>query len=395
MDLYNYYKDLFKDESKPLAFLDADKLENNVKELLKRCPGKKIRVASKSVRCVPVLKQLLSDTENFIGIMSYSGAETLYLLEHGFDNILLGYPVTDRGQISELCRAIGKGNKICFMVDLSEHVQLIQDAAARHGVTAEICIDIDMSSRFPFLYFGVYRSSVRDIEGLKDLAGYIRSCPNVRLSGIMGYESQIAGLGDRVKGEGIKNYVVRFLKKRSVKEIRKRRQDCVDYLIKSGFTIELVNGGGTGSLETTSEESCVTEVTIGSGFYSSHLFDSYVQFRHEPAVAFMLDITRNPEPGIFTCAGGGYVASGAVGINKLPLPYLPEGVELIANEGAGEVQTPFVYKGKQPLKPGDPLIMRHSKAGEVCERFNELYVVSKGKITDRYKTYRGEGKSFM
>ncbi|NBA84918.1 amino acid deaminase/aldolase [Emticicia sp. CRIBPO] len=395
MDVYAYYKQIFEKESKPLAFLDRDMLDQNIKDILLRSSSKKIRVASKSVRSIAVLKYLLQDKDHFIGLMSFTGDETIHLLEHGFDNIMLGYPVVDTRQLDDLCRYVAAGKKIYFMADLVDHVRLIQEAASKRHVTAEICLDIDMSSRFPFLYFGVYRSSVKNLESLKRIAEYIQSCPDVRLSAIMGYESQIAGLGDKVQGEVLKNSVIRFLKKISVGQVRQRRQECLEYLTQQGFTIEVVNGGGTGSLESTREEPWVTEVTVGSGFYSSHLFDSYRQFKHRPAVAFMLDITRNPQPGIFTCAGGGYVASGAVGVNKLPLPYLPEGVNLIPNEGAGEVQTPFVYSGQQKLSVGDPVIMRHSKAGEICERFNELYVVSEGKVIDRFKTYRGEGKSFM
>ncbi len=395
MNAYQYYRDIFSDVSKPLAFLDFDVLERNRVALVERAGGKKIRVASKSVRCISVLKYLMKDKQHFQGIMSYHGEETLHLLDHGFEDILLGYPITDRKHIEALCHAAGGGKEVCFMVDLAEHVRLIQDAAAKTGVIAKVCIDIDMSSRFPLLYFGVYRSAVKNTESLKLLVSYIQSCPNVRLTGLMGYESQIAGLPDNVAGEGLKNRVVRFLKERSVRELRKRRKACYEYLKDMGIEPELVNGGGTGSLESTGEEPYITEVTVGSGFFSSHLFDGYLSFRHEPAVAFMTEITRHPETHIFTCSGGGYTASGAVGANKLPRPYLPEGVSLIANEGAGEVQTPFVYQGKEHLKVGDPVIFRHSKAGEVCERFNELYVVSEGKISDVFLTYRGEGKCFM
>ena len=72
---------------------------------------------------------------------------------------------------------------------------------------------------------------------------------------------------------------------------------------------------------------------------------------------------------------------------------MPKGIKLEENEGVGEVQTPMNYKGQLTL--GDPVFFRHAKAGELCERFNELIVISENQIVNRYKTYRGKGKCFL
>ena len=47
------------------------------------------------------------------------------------------------------------------------------------------------------------------------------------------------------------------------------------------------------------------------------------------------------------------------------------------------------------LKVGDRVYMRHAKAGELCERFDSLYLVSGGRIVDQVPTYRGEGRTFL
>ena len=39
--------------------------------------------------------------------------------------------------------------------------------------------------------------------------------------------------------------------------------------------------------------------------------------------------------------------------------------------------------------------MRHAKAGELCERFDSLYLVLGDEIVDEVPTYRGEGKTFL
>jgi D-serine deaminase-like pyridoxal phosphate-dependent protein len=164
---------------------------------------------------------------------------------------------------------------------------------------------------------------------------------------------------------------------------------------EKGFTLSIINGGGTGSLESTTQEQVINEVTVGSGFYNSHLFDNYQNFRHQPAAGFACVINRHPKDNIFTCSGGGYVASGSAERLKLPVPYLPAEIELIKNEGAGEVQTPILYKGSEQLHIGDPVFFRHSKAGELCERFNELNLIRENKIEKAVPTYRGEGQCFL
>jgi D-serine deaminase-like pyridoxal phosphate-dependent protein len=160
-------------------------------------------------------------------------------------------------------------------------------------------------------------------------------------------------------------------------------------------TLRFVNAGGTGSLSSSRQEEWVTELTAGSGFYSPTLFDHYRSFRFEPAAGFAVEIVRQPRKDIVTCLGGGYTASGAADRTKLPKPYLPAGLELFPMEGAGEVQTPLLNRGKSPIGLGDPVFFRHAKAGELCERFDTLHVVSNGAIVGEYSTYRGMGETFL
>ena len=87
-------------------------------------------------------------------------------------------------------------------------------------------------------------------------------------------------------------------------------------------------------------EAALTEVTAGSGFLDSHLFDHYADVPLQPAAFFALQVVRRPTASIVTCMGGGYIASGASGSDRLPIPALPEGSALLPLEGAGEVQTP-------------------------------------------------------
>jgi D-serine deaminase-like pyridoxal phosphate-dependent protein len=75
---------------------------------------------------------------------------------------------------------------------------------------------------------------------------------------------------------------------------------------------------------------------------------------------------------------------------------MPVGMQYLPLEGAGEVQTPLQLGENTPeIKLGDPVFFQHAKAGELCERFNELALLQNGKIVEVVKTYRGEGMNFL
>ena len=156
-----------------------------------------------------------------------------------------------------------------------------------------------------------------------------------------------------------------------------------------------INGGGTGSLARTAAAGVVTELTAGSGFYAPTLFDSYRSLDLTPAAMFCLPVVRRPVGGVATLLGGGYVASGPAEASRLPQPYLPGGLRFDRQEGAGEVQTPVTGAAAYKLRIGDRVYLRHAKAGELCERFDSLYLVSDGRIVDHVPTYRGEGLTFL
>jgi D-serine deaminase-like pyridoxal phosphate-dependent protein len=185
------------------------------------------------------------------------------------------------------------------------------------------------------------------------------------------------------------------LKRLSIAVVARRRAAAVLALSRRGARLRFVNGGGTGSLESTAREAVVTELAAGSSFFAPGLFDHYRAFRHMPAAGFAIEIVRRPQPGVYTCLGGGYTSSGGAGPALLPRPYLPAGARLSPNEGAGEVQTPIYYHGDESLCLGDPIFLRHSKAGELCERFNTLQLVSDGALTGEAPTYRGQGQAFL
>lgn len=210
----------------------------------------------------------------------------------------------------------------------------------------------------------------------------------------MAYEAQIAGVGDNPAGRPAYAMAVRYLQRRSGAELARRRAAIVA-AVRRVAPLEFVNGGGTGSVEKTAAEPAVTEIGAGSGLYHPRLFDAYRGFRGQPAAFFVLPVVRLRGPGVVTALGGGYPASGAAGSSRLPVPWLPAGLHLDGQEGAGEVQTPLLGQAAGRLRIGDRVWLRHAKAGELCERFNELHLIDGDAVVATVPTYRGEGMAFL
>jgi D-serine deaminase-like pyridoxal phosphate-dependent protein len=389
---YADYRERLRGEPMPLAFVDLELLKANAESLVARAGDLPIRLASKSIRCREVLRRVMASSPIFKGVLCFSAEEAAHLAGDGFDDLVVAYPTVDARGISAVCRRIAEGKQICLMIDEAGHLPPITAMAAEHGVEVPVAIDLDMSTRFPGLHFGVRRSPVWDVAGAEALADVVARTPRVRLDGVMGYEAQIAGLRDRTPGQTVKSAAVRALKRRSDRELRTRREAIVAALRKRGHVLRFVNGGGTGSFETTREDASVTELSAGSGLYGPVLFDGYDAFTCLPAAGFALPVVRRPLPGIYTCYAGGWVASGAAGPDRLPRPYLPADARLLPTEGAGEVQTP-VQCGTV-LGLGDPVFFRHAKAGELCEHVRELVLLAPGGVRERVPTYRGDGFSF-
>ncbi len=389
---------IFEEVEAPFAFVDLDAMWANSDAMLERAGGKPIRVASKSVRCRGVVERILGRDERYAGLMTFTLPETLWLAERGFENLLLAYPTADTGALGELAlrSAASSAEAPIVMVDCSEHLDAIESVLGADAAPVRVCIDLDagwwaMGGR---IKVGPKRSPVHTVEQAVALAQEIERRPKLELAALMSYEGQIAGVGDQPPGRRFRGAAIRTMQRRSTAELAERRAAAVA-AIREFAELPIVNGGGTGSLELTGAEDAVTEIAAGSGFYAPALFDHYSRFSLTPAAGFALPIVRKPAPGIATALGGGYLASGSGDAARLPSPWLPAGLELDAEEGAGEVQTPLGGPPARDLQIGDRVYMRHAKAGELCERFDALHLVEGEEIVNVVPTYRGEGQTFL
>lgn len=384
----------------PCAFVDLDAFDSNLDKLLEplKGSGKTMRIASKSVRCVDLLERIFKRGGGYVkGVMCFMAEEADFLSSQGFDNLLVAYPSVQKPDMELMAAMAKRGVDVSIMIDCAEHVQALGAAGRAAGVELQAIIEVDMSYR-PLgepTHIGLRRSTVRTGREALALVREAERTGGVRVVGIMGYEAQIAGLADENPFSQALNPIRKAIKALSKPDVKRIRKSVVEHLRRNGVELRIVNGGGTGSVDFTSGDDSCTEVTAGSGFYCPHLFSYYSNLDLTPAAFFALQVVRIPLEGMVTCAGGGYVASGEMGLDRLPVPYLPRGSKLTKLEAVGEVQTPVILKKGTDVGIGAPIIFRHAKAGELTERFNSLLLVRNKEIVGEAKTYRGMGECFM
>jgi D-serine deaminase-like pyridoxal phosphate-dependent protein len=380
----------------PLAVVDLEAFDANAGDLVRRAGGKPIRVASKSVRCRALLERVLA-RDGFAGIMSFTLPESLWLARSGFDDILLAYPSVDRAGYAELAADPKLAGAITVMIDDPAQLELIDAARDGGGEEIRVCLELDTSLHLfgGRVRFGPLRSPLREPAQLAEIARSVERRPGFRLVGLMAYEGHVAGVGDSLAGRPLRSGVIRLMQSAARKELAERRAAVVRAVRTVAPGLEFVNGGGTGSVQHTAAEDAVTEIAAGSGLYTPRLFDNYTSFTGRPAALFAQPVVRRPGVGVVTVLGGGYPASGPAGADRLPVPYLPEGLRYDKQESAGEVQTPLLGSAADDLLIGDTVWFRHAKAGELCERFDTLHLIEGDRVTASVPTYRGEGHTFL
>jgi D-serine deaminase-like pyridoxal phosphate-dependent protein len=402
---YAQLKEFVRGERLPLMVVDLDIFEANVQRLVRiaAAHGKMLRAASKSVRVPDLLRRIVEiGAPTCRGLMCFSVEEAQLLAALGFDDLLVAYPTVQTCDLAIAWSLVQQGTRLALMIDAPHHAETLarfwraQATRAPGAKPLRVCVDQDMSWR-PFgLHIGAQRSPVRSLRDFEGVLDAVLERPELSLAGVMGYEAQIAGLGDQNPFAPLLNPAKKLIKRRSARDVAAKRHAVASLLQRRGVALDFFNGGGTGSIRTTSQEDCVTEVTAGSGFLQSHLFDYYASNENEPAFCFALSLTRSSQPDHVTCQSGGFIASGPAGPDKTPVPFLPAGLRPTSGEGFGEVQTPLQVppelRGR--LQAGDPVFFRPAKAGEIAERFNEYLLKRGNRLVGRVKTYRGLGYCF-
>ncbi|MCP4664989.1 MAG: amino acid deaminase/aldolase, partial [Deltaproteobacteria bacterium] len=134
---YDRYCEVFRGERLPLAFVDLDRFDANVAYVAatQEHSGKSIRVASKSLRCMALIKRIFAmGGHAYQGILAFTVEEAAHLAANGLDDIMVAYPTL---QASDMALAAETARKTAFfsmVVDSRAHLEALAAAGREAGI---------------------------------------------------------------------------------------------------------------------------------------------------------------------------------------------------------------------------------------------------------------------
>ena len=281
------------------------------------------------------------------------------------------------------------------MVDCREHLDAI--AAAERGGPVKVCIDVDAGWRARRSYddrreaLAAARSR-RRWRRSRARSSRGRTC---ELDGLMAYEGQIAGVGDRPPGKPLMRAraadragavraragaPARGDRRRGAlgraAALRQRRRHRLDraHRRRAG------RDRGRRGLRACSARRCSTPTA---------------RSRPRPAALFALPVVRKPSPKLATALGGGYPASGAAGRDRLPRPFLPARPEARRAARARARCRRRCSAGGRRAAGRRPRLVPPRQGGRAVRALRRRAPVRGGEIVETVPTYRGEGKTFL
>ena len=228
-----HYDAIFTGVTPPFAFVDLDAMHANAKAMLAQAGGLPIRIASKSVRSTAVLRRILELDPGFRGVLAFTAPEALHLAAGGFEDIVVAYPTVDRSAIARVARLTAEDPRRgpVLMVDDRPHLDLIEGSIGAGPARVRVCLDVDagwwpLGGRMARI--GPKRSPIHEPGRAARMAAEVAERPGTELAGLMAYEGQIAGVGDRQSGHPLRNAAVRGMQSASERELRGRLPEVVD-----------------------------------------------------------------------------------------------------------------------------------------------------------------------
>jgi 3-hydroxy-D-aspartate aldolase len=278
----------------PALIVDEEALDANIARMAGRARGKvALRPHAKTHKSAWIAgKQIAAGA---VGVCCAKLGEAEALSAARVRGILLTSPVADSSMPSRLCDVAAVDPEFICAVDHPEPVTALAAEASRRSVSINVVIDVDV---------GLMRTGVSGIQQALALADHIRRHRSLTLAGVQGYGGHwqhIAGFPAR--REAVRTGMLVLT-------------GVVDALRSEGHLIEIVTGGGTGTVAADLELGVLTELQPGSYVFMD---------------AQYLDALGGDEDGASQTSL--WVASQVVSVNADPIVTVDAGLKAFATDG--------------------------------------------------------------
>lgn len=226
----------------PALVVDEAALDANIAAMARRVVGRaNLRPHAKTHKSAWIARKQLA--HGAVGISCAKLGEAEILSAAGVRGILLTSPVVDDTALSRLCEVAAVDPGFVCAVDHPGPVAALAAEAHRRALTVDVVIDVDV---------GLARTGVPDPAGARALGDEIARHPSLRLIGVQGY----GGHWQHIEGFDARRDAVRTGMERLTHVVEALRGD--------GHRIDLITGGGTGTVQADLELGVLNELQPGS-----------------------------------------------------------------------------------------------------------------------------------
>jgi D-serine deaminase-like pyridoxal phosphate-dependent protein len=259
----------------PALVVDLSLLERNIETLHSFFRQQPIRVRPhvEAHRCPAIAhKQLAAGgTTGGIGVATIGQAEVF--AEHGCSDIFVANEVVTPIKIRRLC-ALAHHARLTVAVDHPKNVAALSEAAAAHGVTLGVAVEIHTYGQ---------RCGVEPGQSALDLAQAVRQAGHLEFAGLMTHEGPMPADDPAALSAQSRRWIQQVLDTRQLLE-------------RSGIDVRMVSVGGTYNYEIAGTMAGVTEVLAGA-YALMDCRHSRARPQFKPAARVMTTVTSRPEPG--------------------------------------------------------------------------------------------------
>ena len=348
----------------PALIIDFDRFNNNMKKMQEHVESKgcSLRPHFKTHKS-PLIAHMQVE-KGAVGITCAKLGEAEVLARSGIKSILIANQIVDTSKIKRLA-GLSKYCEIIVAVDNLKNLDDLNDAAVAFNTTISILIELDI---------GMGRCGVRsEIEALQ-LASKIGDLSRLRLKGIMGYEGHCVFIKDGKERELKTN------------EALGKLVHLKDHLINSGFPIEIVSGGGTGTHKYFSSFIGVTELQAGSYIFMDDKYNSIEDVDYENSLFLLSTVISKPQKGL------AIIDAGMKSITmEFGLPMVISRQEMVLDKLSEEHGIIKIDLAHDDLNIGDKVFLMPSHGCTTINLHDKYFVSSKGLLTDIWEI-SGRGK---
>ena len=177
-----------------------------------------------------------------VGICCAKISEAEALVGDKIDDVLITTPLVGAPKLARLA-ALASRVHVTTVVDNIEALAGLAEAAIRAGTTLDVLVEVDV---------GQNRCGVRSPEAAADLAGEIARHQSLRFAGLQGYQGKLQGIVSPQE------------RRAAVLQAMQGLQDAAALVRARGHTIEVLTGGGTGSVRFDLDLGILQELQPGS-----------------------------------------------------------------------------------------------------------------------------------